>query len=287
MSIDMGSVNFPKGKSLKLGVGLAALAILLSACATDDTDVNAFVDPTVPADQTYNEALANIDAGDYTQAKLKFKKLDRQHPYSEYAKRSGVMSTFIAYRQGDYAEAIGQGRRFVQLYPANKEAPYALYLVGMSHYRQISDVTRDQRSARQTLQTMNELVERYPDSEYVEDAKRKMRIAKDQLAGQEMLVGRYYQERLEYLAAINRYRGVVEQYEDTRHVEEALARLTESYYALGLTSDAQTAAAVLGHNFPDSQWYRDSYALLEKGGLRPLENRGSWLSRASRLITGG
>ena len=157
----------------------------------------------------------------------------------------------------------------------------------MSHYRQISDVTRDQRSARQTLQTMNELVERYPDSEYVEDAKRKMRIAKDQLAGQEMLVGRYYQERLEYLAAINRYRGVVEQYEDTRHVEEALARLTESYYALGLTSDAQTAAAVLGHNFPDSQWYRDSYALLEKGGLRPLENRGSWLSRASRLITGG
>ena len=287
MSIDMGSVNFPKGKSLKLGVGLAALAILLSACATDDTDVNAFVDPTVPADQTYNEALANIDAGDYTQAKLKFKKLDRQHPYSEYAKRSGVMSTFIAYRQGDYAEAIGQGKRFVQLYPANKEAPYALYLVGMSHYRQISDVTRDQRSARQTLQTMNELVERYPDSEYVEDAKRKMRIAKDQLAGQEMLVGRYYQERLEYLAAINRYRGVVEQYEDTRHVEEALARLTESYYALGLTSDAQTAAAVLGHNFPDSQWYRDSYALLEKGGLRPLENRGSWLSRASRLITGG
>ena len=269
----------------KAGATMGVLALLASGCAKDQ-DVNAFVDPTVPADRTYNEALANIDAGDFTQAKRKFKKLDRQHPYSEYAKKSGVMSTFIAYRQGDYPEAIAQGKRFVQLYPANSEAPYALYLVGMSHYRQISDITRDQRSARDTFRTMNELIERYPDSEYVEDAKRKRRIARDQIAGQEMLVGRYYQERQEYLAAINRYRGVVEKHGMTRHVEEALARLTESYFALGLTSDAQTAAAVLGHNFPESEWYRDSYALLEKGGLRPEENRGSWLSRASKRISG-
>lgn len=285
MTIDKQTIKTPLGGLGKVSLGIAAAALLLSACAKEQ-DVNAFVDPTVPADQTYNEALANIDAGNYTQARRKFKKLDRQHPYSEYAKKSGVMSTFIAYRQGDYPEAIAQGKRFVELYPANKEAPYALYLVGMSHYRQISDVTRDQKSAKNTYRTMNELIERYPDSEYVEDAKRKRRIAKDQLAGQEMLVGRYYQERNEYLAAINRYRGVVERFEDTRHVEEALARLTESYYALGLTSDAQTAAAVLGHNFPDSQWYRDSYALLERGGLRPLENKDSWLSRASKLIAG-
>ena len=286
MSIEMQPAKSSKMGAGKLSLGLAAMVLLLSACAKDDQDVNAFVDPTVPADKTYNEALANIDAGNYTQAKRKFKKLDRQHPYSDFAKRSGVMSTFIAYKQGDYAEAVAQGKRFVELYPANKEAPYALYLVGMSHYRQISDVTRDQRAARDTYRTMNGLIERYPDSEYVEDAKRKKRIAKDQLAGQEMLVGRYYQERREHLAAINRFRGVVEKHEDTRHVEEALARLTESYYALGLTSDAQTAAAVLGHNFPDSKWYRDSYALLDKGGLRPLENKQSWLSRASRLIAG-
>ncbi len=267
------------------GVIAVSGALFLGACATDQ-DINSFVEPTVPADQLYNEALANIDAGDVAQAKRKFQKLDRQHPYSNYAKKSGIMTTYLAYRSGEYPEAIAQGKRFVSLYPANKDAPYALYLVGMSNYRQISDVTRDQKSATNTLRAMNDLVERYPDSEYVEDAKRKMRIAKDQLAGKEMLVGRYYQERNEYLAAINRYKHVVERFEDTRHIEEALARLTESYYALGLTSEAQTAAAVLGLNFPESQWYKDSYALLEKGGLRPLENQGSWISKAARKIVG-
>ena len=274
-------------KTIRLAVCISLLggATLLSACAGDD-DINAFVDPTVPADQTYNEALANVEAGDTRQARKKLAKLDRQHPYSEYARKSGVLSTYLAYQSGDFPEAVSQGKRFVSLYPAHKEAPYAQYLVGMSHFRQISDVTRDQTAARDTYTAMNEVVTRYPESEYAEDAKRKMRVAKDQLAGQEMLVGRYYQERREYLAAINRYRRVVETFEDTRHVEEALARLTESYYALGLTSEAQTAAAVLGHNFPDSQWYKDSYALLEQGGLRPVENTGSWLSRAAKFIVG-
>ncbi len=282
----VGSVSGTSFGLLRLiPVSAVSVALFLGACAKDQ-EINAFVDPTVPADQTYNEALANVDEGNFAQAQRKLTKLDRQHPFSSFAKKSGVLSTFLAYRSGDYPEAIAKGKRFVQLYPADREAPYALYLVGMSHYRQIVDVTRDQRSARNAFLTMKSLIERYPDSQYVEDAKRKMRIAKDQIAGQDMLVGRYYQERKEYLAAINRYRGVVEKFEDTRHVEEALARLTESYFALGLTSEAQTAAAVLGHNFPDSQWYKDSYALLEQGGLRPLENSGSWLSRASKLITG-
>jgi outer membrane protein assembly factor BamD len=264
-------------------VGIALLVV--GGCAKDD-EINAFADPTVPADQLYNEALANVDSGDYDEAKRKFRKLDRQHPYSNFSRKSGVMATFLSYRAGNYAEAISRGNRFVELYPANKDAAYVLYLVGMSHYRQIVDVTRDQRSARLAYRTMNSLVERYPDSEYVEDAKRKMRVAKDQIAGKEMQIGRYYQERKEYLAAVNRYRGVVEKFEDTRHVEEALARLTESYYALGLVGEAQTAAAVLGHNFPDSQWYKESYALLESGGLRPQENRGSWLSRAGKALVG-
>lgn len=266
-------------------LAVAALGLaLVSGCAKDE--VNAFADPTVPADQLYNEALANIDAGDYDEAKRKFRKLDRQHPYSNLSRKSGVMATYLSYRAGKFSEAISRGKRFVEVYPADKDAAYALYLVGMSHYKQIVDVTRDQKSARNAYRTMNDLVERYPDSEYVEDAKRKMRIAKDQIAGKEMQIGRYYQERKEYLASVNRYRGVVERFEDTRHVEEALARLVETYYALGLQSEAQTAAAVLGHNFPDSQWYKDSYALLERGGLRPLENKGSWISRAGRAIVG-
>ncbi len=258
---------------------------MLGACAKD-TSTSAFVDPTVPADKLYNEALANIDNGNFRQAELKFKKLDRQHPYSSYSRKSGVMSTFIAYRQGNYPTAVANGKRFVSLYPSNSEAPYAQYLIGMSYYRQIVDVTRDQAAAKNTIKAMNELIERYPESEYVEDAKRKRRVARDQLAGKEMLVGRYYLERKEYLASINRFRTVVEQYQDTRHVEEALARLTESYYALGLQSEAQTAAAVLGHNFPESQWYKDSYNLLQTGGLRPQENRGSWISRAAKTILG-
>ena len=264
-------------------VTAVCLVALLSACAKE-TDTSAFLDPTEPADKIYNEALANVDAGDYTEASKKFKKVDRQHPYSELAKRSVVMNTFISYRQGNFPEAISSGKRFASLYPSNPEAPYALYLVGMSYFRQITDVTRDQANARKTFQAMNEVVTRYPESEYAEDAKRKMRIAKDQLAGKEMLVGRYYLERKEFIAAVNRFRTVVEKYEDTRHVEEALARLTESYYAMGLNSEAQTAAAVLGHNFPDSEWYRDSFTLLQTGGLRPEENRGSWISRAAKAI---
>ena len=148
-------------------------------------------------------------------------------------------------------------------------------------------MTQDQREARRTLEAMEEVVQRWPDSEYVEDAQAKIRFARDQLAGKEMQIGRYYLERREYVAAVRRFRGVVETYPNTRHVEEALARLTESYYAMGLVSEAQTAAAVLGHNFPDSDWYKDSYALLQSGGLEPRENTGSWISKAGAAILGG
>ena len=147
-------------------------------------------------------------------------------------------------------------------------------------------MTQDQKEALRTVEAMEELVQRWPESQYVEDAKAKTRFARDQLAGKEMQIGRYYLERREYIAAIKRFRVVVEFYSNTRHIEESLARLTEAYYAMGLTSEAQTAAAVLGNNYPDSQWYKDSYALLQGGGLEPRENTGSWLSKAGRLITG-
>ncbi len=272
-------------------VGLAAAAIALplfvSACASDkDVDLTSYVESIEPADALYNQGLANLEAGRMSEASRKFDAVDRQHPYSEQARKSMVMSAFANYRQGKYEEAINTGQRYVSLYPTSDDAAYAQYIVGLSYYRQVRDVTQDQKEARRLAETMRELVDRWPDSEYTDDAYAKIRFARDQLAGKEMQVGRYYQERREFIAAVKRFRNVVEMYSDTRHIEEALARLTESYYAMGLASEAQTAAAVLGHNYPESQWYKDSYALLQSGGLSPREDQGSWLSRAGKVLTG-
>jgi outer membrane protein assembly factor BamD len=270
-----------------LAVCLVAAPMLLSACMSEkDVDLSTYVDQTDPADVLYNQGLANMNAGRLDEAGKKFAAVDRQHPYSEYARKSMVMGAFANYRQGNYDDAIASAKRYLTLYPSTEDAAYAEYIIGLSYYRQIKDVTQEQKEARLTVQTMQDLVTRWPDSEYVEDAKAKIRFANDQLAGKEMQIGRYYLERREYIAAIKRFRTVVEKYSNTRHVEEALARLTETYYAMGLTDEAQTAAAVLGHNYPSSQWYKDSYALLQKGGLEPRENAGSWISKAGRLITG-
>lgn len=270
-----------------LVLSAAALPLLTAGCATErDVDLASYVESVEPADALYNQGLANLEAGRMSEAAKKFEAVDRQHPYSEYARRSMVMNAFSNYRLGNYEEAITAGQRYVSLYPSSEDAAYAQYIVGLSYFRQINDVTRDQKESRRAVEAMQEVVDRWPDSEYVEDAQAKIRFARDQLAGKEMQIGRYYLERREYIAAAKRFRNVVEVYSNTRHVEEALARLTETYYAMGLQSEAQTAAAVLGHNYPESQWYKDSYALLQSGGLQPRENSGSWLSRAGALIAG-
>ncbi|CDX20719.1 Outer membrane protein assembly factor BamD [Mesorhizobium sp. ORS 3359] len=275
-------------RGVLLALSVVAPALVLSACMSSEKDVNlaTYVDQTEPADVLYNQGLANMNAGRLDEASKKFDAVDRQHPYSEFARKSMVMGAFADYRAGKYDEAIGTAKRYLTLYPSTDDAAYAQYIIGLSYYRQIKDVTQDQKEARQTIQTMQDLVTRWPNSEYVADAKDKIRFANDQLAGKEMQVGRYYLERREYIAAVKRFRTVVENYSNTRHVEEALARLTESYYAMGLTSEAQTAAAVLGTNYPDSQWYKDSYKLLQSNGLEPRENAGSWISKAGKLITG-
>lgn len=275
--------------SLRVPAAVVVLCgpLFLAACASDDDiDLSTYVEDTVPADQLYNQGLANLNAGRVKEAAKKFEAVDRQHPYSEYARRAMVMSAFTLYRQGDYSEAINSAKRYVALHPSTDEAAYAQYIVGLSYYRQIRDVTQDQKEARRTVAAMQEVVERWPDSEYVEDAQTKIRFARDQLAGKEMQIGRYYLERREYIAAVKRFRGIVEIFSNTRHIEEALARLVEAYYAMGLVSEAQTAAAVLGHNYPDSQWYKDSYALLQTGGVEPRENKGSWLSKAASRLLG-
>ena len=274
---------------LALASGAVMLTMALAGCASGDKDIDLtkYVESIDPADKLYNEGLANLEAGRLDEASKKFAAVDRQHPYTEYARKSLVMAAFTNYRKGNYEEAISMAKRYNTLYPTSDESAYAYYIIGLSYFRQIPDVTRDQAASRRAISAMQEVVDRFPKSEYVEDAKTKIRFARDQLAGKDMQVGRYYLERKEYLGAIKRFRNVVEEYSNTRQVEEALARLTEAYYALGLVSEAQTAAAVLGKNFPDSQWYKDSYKLLQGGGLEPRENTGSWLSKASALITGG
>ncbi len=263
-----------------LGAFSAVLLLTVSACSTSETSSSDFVDDIKPADQLYNQALADLDAGDTKNARKKFEEIDKQHPYSEYSRRALVHQTYIQYKNRAYDDVISSGTRYVTLYPGDQDAAYAQYLVGMSYFRQMPDVSRDQTITARAYNAFNAVVEQYPESEYVEDSRTKMRITLDQLAGKEMLTGRYYLERREFLAAINRFRTVIERYQTTRHVEEALARLTEAYYALGIVSEAQTAAAVLGHNFPESQWYKDAVALLQAGGEVPNENSNSWISQS-------
>jgi outer membrane protein assembly factor BamD len=260
---------------------LVPLAALLAAgaCSTSEISSSDFVDDITPADRLYNQALADIDAGDLREARKRLADIDKQHPYSEYSRKSLILQTFIHYRRGEYTDAVTSGQRFVTLYPGDPDAAYAQYLIGMSYFKEIPDVSRDQTITAKAYNAFNQVVERYPDSQYSEDSKTKMRITLDQLAGKEMLTGRYYQERREYLAAINRFRAVTERFQTTRHVEEALARLTECYLALGVINEARTAAAVLGHNFPESEWYRDTVELLKENGQIPEENPNSWISR--------
>ena len=257
------------------------LALILGGCSMlTGKDTTATSDQeAAPPDLLYNQGLALLNSGERKDAQEKFAEVDKQHPYSDYARRSLIMSAYLNFERGDYQESINDGQRYVTLFPASPDAAYAQYLIGESYFRQIPDVTRDQELSQKAIDAMGEVVSKYPDSEYAVDARKKMDVARDQIAGKEMQIGRYYLERREYLAAVSRFKNVVSNYQTTRHVEEALHRLTESYLALGIVPEAQTAAAVLGHNFPDSPWYQDSYRLLGQSGSAPQVNQGSWMSR--------
>jgi outer membrane protein assembly factor BamD len=271
---------------------LAACSLALAGCDTLSS-LNPFskgdtykpeIIPEVPPDQLYNDGLARIQKEDYAGAAKKFSELEKQAPYSEWSRKALIMEAYANYEGGLYEDAVTASQRYLQLHPATQEAAYAQYLLAMSHYNQIPDVTRDQEKSERALVALQELVERYPTSEYASDAKQKLQVARDQLAGKEMTVGRFYLQKRNYTGAINRFRNVVARYQTTRHVEEALQRLTEAYMAMGIVNEAQTAAAVLGHNFPDSPWYKDAYALLTKGGVEPYESSESWISKAFRGV---
>ncbi len=266
-------------------VRAAALALLLAlpACSMfGDKEVQVADDP---ADRLYNEGLYVLNnKKDYKAATKKFEEVDRQHPYSEWARKSLIMTAYAHYEGHDYDEAIAAAKRYVTLHPGSPDAAYAQYLIGASYFEQIPDISRDQGRTEKAMQALDEVARKFPNTEYAASAKRKIEIARDQLAGKEMTVGRYYLDKRDYTGAINRFKVVVTQYQTTRHVEEALMRLTEIYMALGVVAEAQTAAAVLGHNFPDSSWYKDAYNLVRSGGVEPSENKASWISRAFKKL---
>jgi outer membrane protein assembly factor BamD len=194
------------------------------------------------------------------------------------------MSAYASYQSADYDGCIGAATRYVTLHPGSPDAAYAQYLIAASHYDQIPDISRDQGRTEKAMAALEEVIRKYPTSEYAVSAKAKLEGARDQLAGKEMEIGRYNLEKRNFTGAINRFKTVVTQYQTTRHVEEALERLTEAYMALGIVGEAQTAAAVLGHNFPDSKWYKDAYNIVKSGGAEPTENQGSWISRAFKKV---
>jgi outer membrane protein assembly factor BamD len=238
-----------------------------------------------PADKLYNEGLFLLnDKKDIKAAAKRFDEVERQHPYSDWARKSLLMSAYANYESGQYEDSINAARRYVQLHPGSQDTAYAQFLIGNSYFDQIRDITRDQDRTEKAISALDEVVRKYPGTEYAVSAKRKIDMARDQLAGHQMMIGRYYMQRRDFTGAINRFKLVVTRYQTTRHVEEALLRLTETYLALGIVGEAQTSAAVLGHNFPDSRWYKDAYTLVREKGLEPAENSGSWISQAFKRL---
>lgn len=264
----------PAARFLRNGLGSVALVVLVSAC---DATVEPYIDK--PVAELYNQAMDLLAEEFYTDAANVFEEVERQHPYSMWATKAQVMAAYAYYQDNSYDEAIISAERFINLHPGNNDVPYAQYLIGLSYYERISDVGRDQDMTVRALEAFDELTRRFPESRYSRDARLKISLANDHLAGKEMEIGRTYQDLEFYLAGINRFRNVVERYQTTSHVPEALHRLTESYLALGLRGEAQSTAAVLGHNFPGSGWYQDSFALLRSDDLEPRLSERSWLAR--------
>lgn len=247
--------------SIRHSICLALLALSVAACSRPDKE-KPFVARDV--DTLYNMGADMLDKKQYRSSAAIFDEVERQHPYSTWARRAQLMSAYANYMANKYDESILSAQRFLSLHPGNKDAPFAYYLIAVCYYEQISDVRRDQKVTQQALTALTELVRRYPNSEYAADARLKMDLTFDHLAGKEMEIGRFYQNRGQFLAAISRFRAVVEKYNTTSHVPEALHRLVESYLALGVKVEAQKAAAVLGYNYPGSKWYERSYDLVSR-----------------------
>ncbi|WP_460274832.1 outer membrane protein assembly factor BamD [Celeribacter sp. ULVN23_4] len=271
-------------KTGKLVLTLGLSMAFLTACG--DTAPRGDLEG-YPAKDIYERAEYEITQKDFGDAAFYFGEVERLYPYSDWAKRALIMQAFSYHRDKDYENARVSAQRFLDFYPADEDAAYAQYLLALSYYDQIDDIGRDQGLTFQALQALRVVIERYPNSEYARSAILKFDLAFDHLAAKEMEIGRYYLKHKHYTAATNRFRVVVEQFQTTQHTPEALHRLVESYLALGLTEEAQTAAAILGHNYQSSEWYQDSYKLLTGQGLEPKVFENNWLGAVYRQMIRG
>ncbi|MBI3677630.1 MAG: outer membrane protein assembly factor BamD [Proteobacteria bacterium] len=288
---DFASAGLRPGLVRALRIPAALLLVgLLAGCSDllgsvtgnkdDDADAQ-YVER--PVEQIYNDAWKRIRERAWGEAAKQFDEVERQHPYSIWARRAILMSAYCYYQANKYTDAISTADRYIALHPGSKEVSYAFYLKAISYYEQITDPGRDQSNTEEALTALQDVVQRFPNSEYARDAGLKIDLAYDHLAGKEMTIGRYYLRQGNYIGAINRFKTVVEQYQKTAQIAEALERLTEAYYALGVYNEAKTAAAVLGANYPGSQWYQDAYGLLMAQNMKPELDKGSWISRAFDL----
>ena len=263
---------------IRILIPVLAVSLAVSACSIFEDDKPAYVEK--PVDELYNRGVDLMGSRKFADAALTFEEVERQHPYSVWATKAQIMAAYGYYKSNNYQEAVAALDRFIQLHPTHEDVGYAYYLKGLAYYEQISDVTRDQQMTTLALQSLKEVVTRFPDSKFARDAKFKMELTYDHLAGKEMEIGRYYHNQHQYLAAINRFRAVVDKYQTTTHVPEALHRLTEAYLALGLKDEARKTASVLGHNFPGSEWYMDSYEMLTGEQVRPqAAEEKAWYDR--------
>ena len=272
------------GRAKRAGALVLLAAMAVAGCSSSNKEALKALNPDPPA-VMYSEADALLANGRNEAAAKKFEDIDRHHPYAQEARRAMVLASFAYYKAGKYPEAVAAAQRYTVMHPGTKDAALAHHVIASSHFDEIKDPSRDQTATRKAIAELKTLATRYPESPYARQAENRIRLGEDALAAAEMSVGRYYLQRSNYVAAINRFKTVVSEHQTTAHVEEALMRLSETYLALGVQNEAQATAAVLGHNFPQSRWYKDTYALLQKHGLKPEASQGSWVSQQWRQVT--
>jgi len=261
-------VTFPRNSS-RVVVVATACALALCACASNKKNKPRLAYEERPVELLYTTGADRLDRRQWSQAVAYFQEVERQHPYSEWSRRSILMQAYAHYQSNDYSEAVADADRFIQLYPGNSNAAYAHYIKAICYFEQIVDVNRDQAATGQALDNLRDVVQRYPTTEYAHDARLKIDMVNDQLAGKEMTIGRWYLRAGDTLAAVNRFKTVVDRYQTTSHTPEALYRLVEGYLTLGLLEEARRNGAVLGYNYPGDPWYSDAHRLLTSRGLKP------------------